>query len=250
MTPKVLFLFAGAKRKGDFGTELRNAAKERFPKVIVHDIDILRGGARDDLLSKAKRTRLLAKIAAGEYDMVAASPPCETYSRATFANRMGPRPSRSKAHPWGLPWLRHGALAKAKAANKLVKFTMEALFAQSASKNRTAFLLEHPENLGRTREGKTPASIWQLDEVREVGLQEGTVCGALHQSDWGVSYAKPTRLMGRLDGLDGVVKVGSPTFDKDDVYTGPLEKCTSASASLLGKSGAYFRTHSAAAWPR
>ena len=141
-------------------------------------------------------------------------------------------------------------MAKAKAANTLVKFTAAALKAQGMSDPNAAFLLEHPEDLGRTKEGKAPASIWQLPEVQELGDIAGACSGALYQSDWGRAYAKPTRLLGRLQGLEDLLKVGPPSFDKLGAYIGPLSKCSSATSSLIGKDHADFRTRSAAAWPR
>ena len=57
-------------------------------------------------LSKTKvRDKYLHLIRQGEFDMIFISPPCATFSRATWANYQGPRPVRSFASPRGLETL-------------------------------------------------------------------------------------------------------------------------------------------------
>jgi hypothetical protein len=76
------------------------------------------------------------------------------------------------------------------------------------------------------------------------------VCtGALRQSDWGMSFRKPTRLLARLPGVENILSTGWPTFDADYVYTGPLAPALGPSTTLIGKVKGGFRTTASAAWP-
>ena len=56
----------------------------------------------DDLSTTKARTKYLDLLQQGYYDIVATSPPCATFSRASWATRRGPRPIRSLAEPRGL----------------------------------------------------------------------------------------------------------------------------------------------------
>eukprot|EP00972_Heterocapsa_arctica_P090361 13329281-Heterocapsa_arctica.AAC.1 len=47
----------------------------------------------------------MIKISAGFYDIIIVAPPCNTFTRAVFANNLGPRPVRDLAWPDGFPWL-------------------------------------------------------------------------------------------------------------------------------------------------
>ena len=55
-----------------------------------------------DLTKDSVQRDLLNKISAGYYAAVILSPPCSTFTRATFSNRKGPRPVRSYVQLRGL----------------------------------------------------------------------------------------------------------------------------------------------------
>ena len=223
------------------------ACKGTDIKVVVEEIDILRGGQKHDLLRKVHRDKILVKVRKGYYLLAAASPPCGSFSRSRSANNMGPRPIRSKAFPRGFPWLQGSSLLQAKIANTLVDFTAEVLAAQMDTSPGLT-ILEHPEDLGKT--GKDiPGSIWQLANIQALGERSGVDTGAIRQSDFGTAYQKPTRLLGRLPGLSGCVFMGWPCFDKEGYYTGPLPKFTGTAARLIGRKGLAFQTTDTAAWP-
>ena len=135
--------------------------------MFIEEIDILRGGRKHDLLRKAHRDRILAKVRKGHYVLAAASPPCGTFSRSRSANNKGPRPVRSMTYPRGFPWLKVSSLIQARCANTLVDFTAEVLSAQMGTSPGLT-ILEHPEDLGKT--GKdVPGSIWQLAKIQALG---------------------------------------------------------------------------------
>eukprot|EP00973_Karenia_brevis_P090192 12401390-Karenia_brevis.AAC.1 len=54
------------------------------------------------------------------------------------------------------------------------------------------WLLEHPEDLGDTKTG-SPASIWQLQRVRDLQLKGSLIySGVMHQCHFGAPTSKPT----------------------------------------------------------
>ena len=127
---RVLYLFAGARRRSGLAKSLRVACKGTGIRVFVDEIDILRGGRQHDLLRRAYREKIMAKVRQGYYQLAAASPPCGTFSRSRSANNRGPKPIRSKKFPLGFPWLQGSSLMQARCANTLVDFTAEVLAAQ------------------------------------------------------------------------------------------------------------------------
>ena len=93
---KVLYLFAGKKRRCDMGSALRREAKRQGAIVQIKEVDVLRQGARGDLLGRTIQKRILDQIRGGLYDMVIASPPCSSFSRA--------RHSDGGARAMGMAW--------------------------------------------------------------------------------------------------------------------------------------------------
>ena len=74
----------------------------------------------------------------------------------------------------------------------------------------------------------------------------------LRQSDFGTAYAKPTRLLIKLDvDFEELIFSGAPVFDNDGYYLGPIPQDTSLkpAASLVKRKGdSAFRTTGTAAW--
>ena len=146
---RILYLFAGKARSGSLVTELKVEAVKKNINIFFTEIDILRGGPRHDLLSRARRTRIIDKVKDGFYMAVVASPPCSTFSRARSSNSAGPKPVRSDIHQRGFPWLAKKPKSTVQDANVLVDFTVSVLQAQLQCKEERIVILEHPENLGR-----------------------------------------------------------------------------------------------------
>ena len=136
---------------------------------------------------------------------------------------------------------------QARSATILVDFTATALAEQLQNEPGLA-ILEHPEDLGKV--GKdVPGSIWQFESIKGLGSQADVVTGAIRQCDFGTTYQKPTRLLGRLPGLGQHMHEGWPTFDAEGSYTGPLPKFSGTATRLIGRQGSGFRTSDTAAWP-
>ena len=89
-----------------------------------------------------------------------------SYSRARHRSlgKGGPVPLRRSLCPWGFPWLSASNQGKAQLANFFIKQCFLAIQLQIQA-NRF-WLLEHPEDVGKTKSGEVPASIWQLPELR------------------------------------------------------------------------------------
>ena len=98
-TLKVAYFFSGVERKGSVANCLAKLCAACGIGLSVEEIDIAVGGSRHDLLDQTAQDEYLARIESGEFDFVLFSPPCGTWSRAQWANQLGPAPCRNRAHP-------------------------------------------------------------------------------------------------------------------------------------------------------
>ena len=219
----------------------------------LDEVDLELHGEGDDLTVEDIWERWLGRIAAGEYDVIIVSPPCHTHSRAVWSNSKGPGPVRDRAHPRGFPWLRGADRAKCEAANLLLDRALVAVRAGWQSPAQSAFLLEHPEDLGAVSSNRVPASIWQDERLRELVRQCHGHSGALHQCRYeGALSSKPTRLASNLPNFADLVVLGWPGFVSLDVYRGPLPRsCGHAHPPLIGMDPRTneFRTTPSAVYP-
>ena len=106
VTLRVLYLFAGKPRRSDVAYYLKTLAPTDARFEIV-EVDLARS-SEHDLAEEANWFKHKSQIQAGSYDVVLASPPCNTWTRATF-KAGGPKPLRNRDHPWGLPSLTPGS---------------------------------------------------------------------------------------------------------------------------------------------
>ena len=186
-----------------------------------------------------------------DYDVVVASPPCNTWTRAVFQPD-GPGPVRDRAHPWGLPTLRPGSSlwTKCQQGSVLVQRALEAC--ERAQALLRTWLLEHPEDLGAAKTG-VPASIWALQPTIDLMTSPDVVSVAVFQCGFGAETSKPTRFAGNLPGLTALGWPGWPRLSKVFSYLGPLPdqcRCGVRHRPLLGKTQqGTFRTAPSAAYP-
>ena len=89
---QVLYLFSGPKRKSGLAKSLRRARKGTNVKFNIKEVDIIRGGRKHDMLIKTKRERIMKSVREGAWDMIAASPPRNTFSRARGQTARAPHP--------------------------------------------------------------------------------------------------------------------------------------------------------------
>ena len=210
-------------------------------------MDIQRDEAQD-VLSDSFWLRLLNKVRRHEFNIIFMSPPCSTFSRATFANRAGPPPLRNSDWPEGFPWLSGALKVKAETGTALVRRALS--MAVLASAENIPWLIEHPEFLGATAAG-TPASIWTWEEAVQVFRSTQAASVAFHQCAFGAQHRKPTRVAGTWYGLRTLGVAGWPRLDRSQHYRGPLARsCGHTHAPLIGTDAeGHFATGPSAAYP-
>ena len=264
---KVLYLFAGEHRKSGVRAVMDQILGRRESKawrrlfeieVVCEEWDILRSDACD-LSVPQVQDELDKRVAAGEFDFVLMSPPCNSWSRVLFANGWGPCAIRTAEWPWGFPWLSDKNSKRAEAGNCLVEFCLRllntALEASAAGKKVRCFW-EHPEDLGALRhkgEVLRPASVWQLEDLRsQVSPETGRKTRVFRQCSFDAPYEKPTRVVTDIEAIAAWGYDGWPVFDSAGWYVGPLPKsCGHSDHVSLAKAsaGEAFRTTGTSAYP-
>ena len=244
---KVLYLFAGKHRQSSLGSILKRLGAD------CCEVDILRSNLHD-LSKDSQQEFYLERIRDQQFDVVVSSPPCDTFSRAKFANKLGPQPTRDSAHPRGLPDLPKPLFLRNKLGNILADFSYKACLAQLENNPGGSLIKEHPEDLGRVKfgpfAGSIPASIWQWEEHSQC-ISAGALPVGLRQCDFGTPYVKPTRLLIKVNSaLPPSFFPGIPVFDKNSNYLGPIPATKGKSSLVRHKGEAGFRTTGTAAWPQ
>ena len=202
-------------------------------KVHMTCVDIQRRPSVD-LAKTRERCKLLARILSKEFDAILLSPPCSTFSRAPCVNFKGPRPVRSYAKQRGLDKLTASERDRCILGNIFADFTWEVI--ELAIDVNVSFpLLEQPEDVGRLAtgpyKGQRPASMWQWPAMSKVTRMPRVTTLALHQTSFGTSHPKPTRLL--LLGNRGLPDF---CYDEDGCYTGPLPRLQGG-ASMRDRAG-------------
>ena len=224
---KAIYFFAGEKRKGSIAAWLQMLCEQDGLTLQLTEWDTLTGGEVQDLTVKANQEYWCNKLK--DYHVVISTPPCNTHSRATWANSLGPHPLRSASYPDGWPWAEGHDLNKLEEANSLVAFTWQVLEIVDELRQQQCIvgLGEHPEDLGRVR-GRgpyaVPASIWRSPERQRL-TDKGWWSGAVRQCDFEAPTPKPTRFIASSQEFKFMAKDSLPYFDEEGFYLGPIEVC-------------------------
>jgi hypothetical protein len=149
----IFYLFSGSSRKGSVSAWAKKLGSRMGITDQVEMIDI-KVRPNWDLTKSKSRQVLLNKIRSGRYFAVLISPPCSTFTRATWANQKGPRPVRSYVQPRGLQRLTWSERQKAKWGNELTDFSFQVCV--EVSKTDTMLLFENPGSWSST----TGKSLW------------------------------------------------------------------------------------------
>lgn len=210
--------------------------------MVITELDI-QSDRKSDFTTPSVQKKWLRLIAAGMFFAVLVTPPCSTFSRAVWANDLGPFPLRSSSYPRGFPWNRGERFHKAEFGTILADFSFEALKRQFAREHSVG-LMEQPEDLGRTTNerlaGHQPASMWQFWQFYELLKQQGVQTVVFPQSAFGTESPKPTRFLMRIFApLHSAMFLGPPQFDAQGWYTGPLPR-QPGGAPLIGKDKVFF----------
>ena len=126
---------------------------------------------------------------------------------------------RSAKYPWGSPWILGKRRSKLRQANRLIKKAI--LACAAGGEVGTPYVLEFPEDLG-LKQGRRPASIWQLACTKSLAEATGGHRIALYQRWFGTPFLKPTGLLTTCTPTWKLSLVGWPKFDEKGRYTGPL----------------------------
>ena len=244
---RVLYIFAGIKRRADVREHLTRMCKEAKVVLVMQEFDLERG---DDALDDAQWTTLTDSIDEKKWDVVMCTPPCNTFSRArsSWQRSPGPTPIRSKEWPRGFPWLEGWKKEEAERGNLFIDKTFEVT--QKCCKAKTGWIVEHPEDLGKTSNGDWPASLWQDSRWYQVPSHLAT--WAIYQCQYGAETSKPTRFISDLPGARNLPYPGWPKFTKNGKYRGPLpQSCPHTTHEpLLGRTeDGKFKTSPAANYP-
>jgi hypothetical protein len=253
---RVLYFFAGVETKGDFKSHFMAVCKERNWTLRIDEVDFLKGSA-DGLLDHEAQAHWRASIK--DYHCVVFTPPCNTHTRAVWANSNGPTPIRSADFPLGFPWLTQENRQKADNANAVADFALQGAWHVHSLRLQgyciTGFL-EHPEDLGRVAGGfprDVPASLWRTDDALALRAAGWWTTG-MRQCDKGAPTLKPTRLMapGAPECYEALGPCNWPSFDEHGWYLGPVTFCDhDHTVSLIRKPGdtGPFRTNATSAYP-
>ena len=245
----VLYVFAGVERRSDIREFLESLCLQKSVVLNLVELDTCRN-PEHDVLQEAVQDGLIHRLEAGEFHVLVITPPCNSWSRALFSGRPGPRPVRDRRHPWGYPWLQSRDLQRCQRGNVFVRFSIRAC--KVAASVNCFYLLEHPEDLGRTKDGFLPASIFGLAEMHELIAESHAVTAALFQCLLGAESCKPTRFVSTLPGMESWPYSGLPRFAQNGSYLGPLPpKCGSVTkhVQLIGQVNGVFATAAAASYP-
>jgi hypothetical protein len=241
-----MYVFAGSQRKNDVGGHLKLLQTESGFVMTLKEVDILRGDG-NDVTNTEHWDGLMMELKSGNFDVLIITPPCNTFSRARNTPG-GPPPLRSKEWPWGFPWLAQKHLADCELGNTFLRKTYEACRIAHAAD--CAYLVEHPEDLGCTRSGDHPASIWAMQDTFDLQKDTSAATAGLFQCAFGAETSKPTRLLSTLGMKHHALSHGWPTFGPHGAYRGPLPlHCGHMHTPLLGRSNRVFVTAAAAAYP-
>ena len=253
ITVRVLYVFAGKQRQSDVGHHLRRMQEQNLIALNLLELDLLRSPDHD-VLQADFWADTMQKVDSGHYNVVIMTPPCNTHSRARHSQSPGPKPLRSKRYPKGYPWLEGRQLATVQQANAFVSMTWDTC--RRAHLAKAAFLVEHPEDLGATKDGELPASIWSEQDCWTVAEETMAETAAFFQCPFGANTSKPTRILTTLPLLapdyPALTFNSWPIFSKQGGYRGPLPKrCGHRHKGLLGKQdpSGPFLTSAAAAYP-
>ena len=96
------------------------------------------------------------------WDVCFMMPPSSTYSRARHrqdGQHGGPKPLRNRLYPDGFPWLAKQHVAAVELENSIISQCLN--LALVLTELQIGWLLLHPEDLGKLKNGDNPASIWQ-----------------------------------------------------------------------------------------
>ena len=185
------YLCSGPRRPGDMEEALVRLSTTAGVIIVVDLLD-LEVAPQVDLLDPKTQEEIRAKARLGWWHGAFGAPPCATWSaalHAPLADGSGPRPCRSRQHPWGLPEIAGRRRQRCLEGSLLLVFTLEVLaLVAGGPESRRPVGLEHPADMGRA----PFASIWATPEVIDFEAGAGLRRVLLDQCRFGADVRKPT----------------------------------------------------------
>lgn len=136
-----------------------------------------------------------ARIPDGAPTAVIGIPSNTTWARARHGHPRGPQPLRDRQWPWGLPWLSPTDRDIVEHANGELRYIMTVITEALRRSPETFIMLLHPEQLGPAQRG-TPASIWDLPELRVWARRAGMMRAATFQCRFeSTDFRMPTGIL-------------------------------------------------------
>ncbi len=183
-------------------------------------------------------------------DVMIVVPYLPTWSRLPCLNSSGPKPLRSRAWPWGLPWMNCSRQRQAERDNGVLRQVMRAMqlfLGQTREGSLPNLLLLMPEDLGAVKR-IYPASPWQLAELRCMAREFTLQRSSFYQCTLGPSqYARPTGILHSFRLPSGTVRRGWPRHKMTaagERYDGPLPSHCECGQNhdTMTKTGDHFQT--------
>ena len=252
-------LFLRDRPEGFHCTKSGADVQEVRPRPRLHRDRHLGGWGGAQLVRQAAPGRVSSARRGGQLRHLHPQPALRDLVPSQLGKQAGPQPCRNRENPWGLPGQLAHQARRAKDGNEFIHFSIRVVKAACAARARGFFvrsLLEHPEDLGRVPTG-VPASIWQLDDIRQAHGSSRFWAVAGYQCQFpNCDRSKPTRLLSDLEGVEEFGYLGWPVFDPDNNYVGPLpDSCGHTGANrhkqkMIGRSSqGGFNTSPTAAYP-
>ena len=152
-------MYAGQKCKVDLRSCFGKHCKRRGWRLALDEIDYFEYGQDHDLAIEEVWLTVCAGLPrVCNYDAIVMTPPCSACTRLRHENSRGQAtaPLRYTIHPWGFPRLTGTGEHVVRMGNTDVGSCSDTI--ELIADEPAAFLLEHPEDLGRAQLSD-PASI-------------------------------------------------------------------------------------------
>ena len=200
-TPRFLYvvhLFSGTKRAGDLHSYVASLPALDGSIFCPISVDVVLDETICDLMSIKQQRQWIDLAKRGILFMVAAGPPCETWSvaRLRFLETLsGPRPLRSsdcESSLWCKAPLRIRELRQVHVGNALLQFTLTLMMIQASVAN--VGLMEHP-SASNWRYNCLPPSVWRLRALQLLLMHRNCGLHFIQQGFYGQLAPKPTTLL-------------------------------------------------------
>ncbi len=151
-------------------------------------------------------------------------PETSSWARSRHRKVEGPQPQRDANWPWGLPWLSPRDRETVDSVNEDLRRYLALMNFCVQHSPSSHLLFIHPEDLGRADRG-SPASIWQLPELRTWANKWGLRRYGTHQCRFGQSdWPFPIGILSSHPLPHALFTPGWPTFDDNKQYIGPVPR--------------------------